>query len=141
MLLLLIAASLLLVHPFTPRDPRSWTALAYSAKAIGFATAFVVGSNTCAVNTWCAASRTSWDAALTLASAAELALRCAVGFTALFAANFSATSVAASVEAQVKTLLPSKPCMPPIARNLFVFGVNGMVISLAVPALLTAAGL
>jgi membrane-associated phospholipid phosphatase len=139
--LLVAAAGLLLVHPFTPGDPRSWTALAYSAKAISFATAFVIGSNTCANNSWCAVSRSSWVAALSLASVAGLALRCAVGFALLFACNVGAARVAALVEAQVAALLPSKPCMPPIARNLFVFTVSGVVISLGVPTAFTAAGL
>ena len=52
-LLVLLALGAMLVHPFTPGDPRSWTALAFSTKAIAFATSFIIGANTCASQSWC----------------------------------------------------------------------------------------
>jgi len=136
-----IAAALLLIHPFTPGDKRSWTAVAYSAKAIAFATSFIVGSNSCAQHAWCAASRSSWVAALTLSSAAGLAVRCSVGFALLALGWLCATSLSTMLEKRLASLLPSKPCAPPIARNLSVYMVNGLIISLGVPAALTALGL
>jgi len=139
--LALLAAALMLIHPFTPGDRRSWTAIAYSAKAVAFGTAFIAGSNACASAEWCAASRSSWSAALTLASMLSLTIRCVVGFALLAAASFAASQASTLVEARLRTALPSKPCAAPIARNLAVFAVNGVVVSLGVPAALTYAGL
>ena len=139
--LALIAAGLLLIHPFTPGDRRSWTAIAYSAKAIAFATSFIVGSNYCAQHDWCVASRSSWVAAFTLSSAAYLAVRCAFGFALVGAGSLVASRLSSAFEAQIRAALPSKPCAPPIVHNLAVFAVNGAVVSLGVPAALTALGL
>ena len=63
-----IAALMVLLHPFTPGDPRSWTAIAYSTKAIAFGYSFILGSNAC-VRLQCAAA-----APPPLASAAGLLL-------------------------------------------------------------------
>merc|ERR1719487_2291766 len=49
-----IALLLMLLHPFTPGDPRSWTALELSTKAVAFTTAFIIGSNYCLSVDWCA---------------------------------------------------------------------------------------
>ena len=44
-------------------------------------------------------------------------------------------------EARLRRWLPTKPCAPPIARNLAVYGVNGLMVAMGVPAALTASGL
>ena len=43
-----VASFLMLIHPFTPGEPRSWIAFAFSVKAVAFGYAFIVGSNLCA---------------------------------------------------------------------------------------------
>jgi len=139
--LTMVALGLMLLHPYTKGDPRSWTALAYSAKAIAFATSFIVGSNTCARREWCVASRSSWEAALTLESTATCALRCTIGFALLGLGSLLADAVSKLLTAQLKVLMPTKPCAPTIARNAAVFGATGLIISLCVPAVLTALGL
>ena len=136
-----VASFLMLIHPFTPGDPRSWTAIAYSAKAISFATAFIVGSNSCAENAWCAASRTTWVAALTFTSISGLVVRCAVGFAIIFIAGIGAANFSTLFEARLKLAFPNKPCVGPIARNIAVYTTYGVMVSLGVPAVLTAAGL
>ena len=51
--LVILALAAMLVHPFTPGEPRSWTALAFSTKALAFATSFIIGSNLCAAHELC----------------------------------------------------------------------------------------
>ena len=46
--LIAIGILALLLHPFTPGEPRSWIAFAFSVKAVAFGYAFIVGSNLCA---------------------------------------------------------------------------------------------
>lgn len=139
--LALLAILLLLIHPFSPGDARSWTAIAYSAKAIAFAATFIAGSKACGNHEWCAASRSSWEPSYSLASAAGLLVRCTVGFALLGVGAMGASSVSSIVEGQLRQTLPTKPCAPPIARNLAVFAVLGAMVSVGVPAALTAAGL
>jgi len=139
--LTIIAAGLLLIHPFSPGDPRSWNAIAYSAKAIGFGAAFIAGSTACGEHGWCAASRTSWVAEFTVVAAMGLLKRCVVGFALLAIVGLASARASTVVEQLLRTVVPSKPCAPPIARNLAVFSGMGLMVSLGVPAALTAAGL
>ena len=143
--MLLGALGLMLIHPFTPGDPRSWTALAYSTKAIAFATAFIIGSNQCASSEWCTplagaappvegTLAASWPL---LVPALRVVLRCTIGFGMLGVATYAATLASKLLEPQLKATMPTKKCAAPIVRNLLVFGATGAMVSLGVPALLT----
>jgi len=142
--LLLLALALMLVHPFTPGDPRSWTALAFSTKAVAFGTSFIIGSNTCAVHEWCSSGQMgihSLPHSSILASAGLLVFRCAIGFGLMFAATRVAAALSSVAEARLRVGLPTKPCAPPIVRNAAVFTANGIMVSLGVPTFLAALGI
>ena len=130
------ALLLMLMHPFTPGDPRSWTALAYSTKAVAFATAFIIGSNHCASVEWCSPAARAVPAAATYVLALRAVLRCVVGFAMLAVGTYTAAAAARLVEPQLQAAMPTKKCAAPIMRNLFVFAANGAMVSIGVPSLL-----
>lgn len=140
--LMLLAALLMLLHPFTPSDPRSWTALAASTKAVAFTTSYIIGSNYCADQAWCAAFEPPPFASLGLAQASlSLVLRSMLGFAMLFGASYTAAAVARATEPTLRLALPSKPCAPRLARSAAVFTANGLMVSMGVPTALAAIGL
>ena len=141
--LFLLGAVLMLVHPYTPGDPRSWTALAFSTKAIAYAATFIVGSNTCASHPVCSASYAGWSAsvALGLPGAARIAARIGVGYALLGFASVAATSASSFVEGQLRIALPSKPCAPMIARNFAMYAAAGAIVSMGAPTVLSVTGL
>jgi len=134
--LLLFAVFLMLIHPFTPGEPRSWTALAVSTKAIAFATTFIIGSNQCMQYDWCAPP--SLPAPTYMDAAVRLALRNALGFGCLFAGTSVAKVISRAAEDAARRYLPAKPCAPKILNSAAVFTASGLIVSLGVPTLLTA---
>ena len=64
--LLGLATLMVLLHPFTPRDQRSWTAIVYSVKAVAFGYSFIVGSNACMRHQCAAAAPPPLDSAYAL---------------------------------------------------------------------------
>lgn len=136
--LILLAAFFMLIHPFTPGDPRSWAALAYSTKAVAFATTFIIGSNACADQAWCsfdsrAEPAPSWGAWPAL----RLVVRSTIGFAILGASALIATKASQLMEPAVQATLPKKPCATPILRSLVTFSNAGLVVSMGVPAVIT----
>jgi membrane-associated phospholipid phosphatase len=135
--LLLLAALMVLVHPFTPNDPRSWTAIAYSVKAIAFGYSFILGSNAC-VRLSCAAMLPKDS----LLGVLTLLLRNAVGFAALGLAWVGSKQLLATrLEKGLRTLLPSQRFLPVMARNLVAFSALGATISLGAPLLFQRLGI
>eukprot|EP00965_Chrysotila_dentata_P148771 4912689-Pleurochrysis_carterae.AAC.1 len=81
--LLLLSTVLLLIHPFTPNEPRSWTAFGYSVKAVVFGTSFILGSNYCA-HSGCTNNHVALDTVpCSAAVLAKLAARNLLGFAML----------------------------------------------------------
>lgn len=73
--LISLAIVLMMIHPYTPGDARSWVALTNSTKAVAFGTAFLIGSNAC--------SRLKYNTNLpevTMYNAGTLLVRNAIGF-------------------------------------------------------------
>mmetsp|Transcript_10305 Transcript_10305/g.20824 ORF Transcript_10305/g.20824 Transcript_10305/m.20824 type:complete len:130 (+) Transcript_10305:174-563(+) len=129
---------MVLLHPFTPRDPRSWTAIAYSVKAVSFGYSFILGSNTC-VRLQCAAA-----APPPLASATGLLLlllRNLVGFCCLGVTWAAAVFLSARLERGVRALLPAERHLPRCLRNLLAFSALGGAISLGAPLLFQRLGI
>jgi len=134
--LILIALVLMLIHPFTPGEPRSWNSLVVSTKAIAFATAFIIGSNSYSIAASAAAP------APTLASGALLlALRNAIGFACLYFSNMISRAISSFGEDAARALLPAKPCAPKIVKSAVVFTASGLMVSYGVPTLLHRMGL
>ena len=140
LVLLLVGATMLLVHPFTPNEPRSWTALAYSAKAIAFGTSFILGSNACLNAYHCDAGA---DDVPTPRSLVPLVLlvRNLVGFALLGVAWLAAKRASARLEVPLRQLLPKQPLAPVMLRNAVTFGALGATISLGAPLALKNIGL
>jgi len=136
--LLILATFFMLLHPFTPGDPRSWTALAYSTKAVAFATAFIIGSNTCATQQWCSPLNVVDPRGI---ATIRVLVRCIIGFVSLGLSTYIASLASKLVEPQLRTAMPTKKCAAPIVRNLVVFAANGMMVAMGVPALLASLGL
>lgn len=139
--LLMGGISLLAIHPFTPHDPRSWTAFGYSVKVCAFGTCFVMGANQCAQygcsNHHLEELRLGHPARL----AATLAVRNAVGFACLFCAYQAARTLSAACEQRVTALSPHTPCLAPLLRHATVFSAVGVACSLAVPLLFKQIGI
>ena len=142
-MVLLIGATMLLVHPFTPNEPRSWTALAYSAKAIAFGTSFILGSNACLNAYHCDSSAAGADAVPTPRSLVPLVLlaRNLIGFALLGAAWLASKRASARLEGPLRQLLPKQPLAPVMLRNAITFGALGATISLGAPLALKRIGL
>ena len=139
--LFLISATLLLLHPITPKDPRSWTALGYSVKAIAFGNSFILGSNTCAIR-GCAHTALTLDGTpLSLVSVLLLMQRNLIGFGALAALWYLSCCVAGAVERRLRKQLPLWPCAPMLLRNVACFATMGVSTSLGVPLLFNSLGL
>jgi len=131
----LLAIFLMLLHPFTPGDPRSWSALAASTKAVAFTTSYIIGSNACAAQPWCAALEPQPQSPL------QMVVRSVVGLAMLFAASYLTAAAVRTTEPLLRDAMPTKPCAPRLLRSGAVFTANGLMVSMGVPAALAAAGL
>lgn len=140
--LLLLAVLLLLVHPFTPNDPRAWAALETSTKAVAFTTWYIIGANYCSTQPACAAFEPPPVATLGLAPAAlQMVVRSVLGFALLLGASYGAQALTGLADPWLRFALPNKPCVPRLARSGAVFTASGLMVSLVVPTALAASGL
>lgn len=144
---------IMLLHPFTPGDRRSWTALIYSTKAVSFGNAFILGANQCSELDWCVQTvpslpslpPTSLGSAWELLYAiAHLLMRNAFGFAMLALAAAAVSGVSAYGERSLRAALPdgsaSQTCAPRMLRNAAMFTSTGFMVSLGVPVLLKYVG-
>ena len=136
--LLAIATLMVLLHPFTPRDPRSWTAIVYSVKAVAFGYSFIVGSNACVRLAVTAAAPPPLDSAYALLL---LLLRNVIGFCCLGTAWAAASLVSSRLERGVRKVLPRQRHLPKCLRNLFAFSALGGTISLGAPLVFQRLGI
>jgi len=133
---------LLLVHPFTATEPRSWSAFGYSFKAIAFGICFIIGANgaaTLGVNDYFLDPAQpdlarAFMLRLTLANTVRLVARNLLGFATLLALWHSTKFVSLLVESQVLKLLPpTKAPFPRMLRHVIMFSSMGFATSLGLP--------
>jgi len=140
--LLILACGLMAVHPYTPGDARSWTALSYSTKAVAFGTAFLIGTQAGAAHQL----TYSLPPSATLSSAGLVAARNLLGYSAMFAAWQLSRAFSAALEGGLAERLPAlglafKPCAPRLLRSAIVFSTTGAMVSFGAPLLMSAAGM
>merc|ERR1712107_148460 len=105
---------LLLVHPFTATEPRSWSAFGYSFKAIAFGICFIIGANgaaTLGVNDYFLDPAQpdlarAFMLRLTLANTVRLVARNLLGFATLLALWHSTKFVSLLVESRCSSSCP-----------------------------------
>jgi len=139
--LLLISAALLLIHPFSPQEPRSWNALSYSSKAVVFGATFILGSNYCAHH-GCTNDHVALDTAPpSLAVFSKLLLRNTIGFAALGASYAAAAAAAKHFSKLSKPYTTHIPCAPIMAKRAFCYATIGATISAGAPLLFGVLGI
>jgi len=138
--LLVFACAAMALHPFTPGDVRSWTALAYSTKAIAFGTAFLIGAQACKRHEL----TNTLPQTATLHSAGVVALRNLVGFAGMFIGWQLSRAASKAVEGLLQERIAAftaKPCAPRLLRSAVVFSTMGAMVSFGAPALMRMSGL
>jgi len=139
--LLLFATALLLCHPFTPNEPRSWTAFGYSIKAVVFGTTFILGSNYCA-HYGCTNHHVALDTVPPSAGVvAKLLLRNSIGFATLASTWYVAAWAARQFLRLSKPYTGNMPCAPMLTRHIFCFAAIGVTTSAAAPLLFRTLGI
>jgi len=139
--LLLLSTVLLLIHPFTPNEPRSWTAFGYSVKAVVFGTSFILGSNYCA-HSGCTNNHVALDTVpCSAAVLAKLAARNLLGFAMLATCWYIAGGVSRRVTRSLSDEIQKRPCTPMLVRHTLGFATIGVCTSLGAPMAFRALGI